>query len=158
MNLSDIFGEMPHRPDNPDFWRLSSIILRLDGLIDSQPDEDAKEEAYEGNLARWIDHQDALVYMAFQRAARAANAPTVADVRKQMGTITRMMALYAEAFQVGAEFVSGRDTDRSLDDLRETGLRLLLTHYEQHVQQAHEKGEKPLTVAEFSETEFGGQP
>lgn len=154
MNIEDIFGSMPHRPDHPDFWRLSGIILRLDSLVsnDVAPTEDDKEEAYEGNVARWIDSYDALIYMAFQRSCRAANAATISDVQKQMGTITRMMTLYTEGFQVGAEFVTERTASKELDDLDETGLRLLLSNYELHVKKAHEDGAEPLPVAEFANT------
>lgn len=149
MNLQDFFGHNPHRPDHPDFWRLSGIVLRLDSLVSEAPDEDAKDRAWGENLARWIDSDDALYYMAFQRSARALEADTMDKVRENMGTLTRMMVLYSEGFQIGAEFVIERMASKELSELNEDQLRLLLSNYERHVRKAHEEGAEPLTVADY---------
>lgn len=154
MDLNDFFGPSPGnlRPNHPDFWRLSSIVLKYDGRMDEARTQEEKEAVWTNNVQRWVD-EDSLNYMAMQRAMRALGVQTQGELRQHADTIIRMNVLYQEAFQFGAEFATEphvKGTD--IDELSETGLRLLLSAYQQHVLKAHEAGEKPLTVAEFYKT------
>lgn len=152
MNISDIFGNFRHRPNHPHFWRLSNIILKLDGRMDAAATDDQKDAVWTDNLTTYVDEPSAN-YMAFQRASRMFGVVTVADVRKHADDILRPMVAWLEGFQVGAEFAThSLEDSNSLRDLDETGLRLLLGHYEKHVMKSLDDSVTPMSVAEFYET------
>lgn len=105
MGINDIFegGEFPLRPDHPDFWRLSEIILQMDGAMGAATTDDERDDAW----ARFIDEKifgKALYYMAFQRAARSLGITTVGEAQENVAMLTRMTVLYSEAFAVGVAF------------------------------------------------------
>lgn len=80
MDLNDIFGDMPNRPDHPDMWKLSQILLAQDADIVPGGDQDANEEAYAQRiLAAGIDGK-VLAYMATQRAYRMVGVATNTDL------------------------------------------------------------------------------
>src|SRR4051812_38164089 len=77
----------PDRPQHPDFWRLSEIILELDGKF--------SEEGME-NFDDFVNGEvdlDSIMYMAMQRALRLRG--------RNLGSIS---AIYVEAFLVGRRF------------------------------------------------------
>lgn len=150
MNISDVFGNFPQRPDHKDFWRLSSIILKLDGRMKEATTEDEKQAVWDDNVDRWVD-SDSLNYMAMQRAMRPLGITTAGDLQKNAELVILMNVLYQEGFQIGAEFATDREFDNEIDQLDETGLRLLLSAYERHVKESHERGEEPLDVKSFYE-------
>lgn len=103
MDLNNVFGGFDQRPESPDFWRLSEIILRLDGMIAEAKDEDERNRLYNENVERWVDG-DSLFYLALQRGMRALGITKVGEVRQNAPLLTRMAILYAEGFQVGTEY------------------------------------------------------
>lgn len=77
----------PGRPTHPDFWKLSEIILQMDGKFA----EDAPTD-FEEFIDKEID-PTSIIYMAIQRADRLQG--------RNVGSIA---ALYMEAFIVGRRF------------------------------------------------------
>lgn len=84
----------PKRPDTPDFWRISEILLQHDG------------QATEGGLTLndiihdTVDHPT-LSYVALQRAGlliRATGLPDTAEMR------TALASSWLDAFLAGAQF------------------------------------------------------
>ena len=49
-NLDNPFNRPPNAPDGPDFWKLSSVVLKSDGRIEAA-EEDEIPAVYEGILA-----------------------------------------------------------------------------------------------------------
>lgn len=148
MNIDDILGNFPQRPDHQHFWRLSNIILKLDDRMDSAITKDEKDAVWTDNVGRWVD-ESSVTYMAVQRAYRVAGANSPAAIRANFTEIAKTSVSWLEGFQVGAEFASRSLEGATLDSLDETGLRVLLTRYERHVMESHENGTEPLSVAKF---------
>lgn len=94
---------MPARPDHPDFWKLSDIILQMDGALAEAPTQEAKDVVWEAFFKDVIDTKS-LNYLGFQRAIRAIGVTTVAGVQEHMNEIIKMTVLYTEAFLVGTRF------------------------------------------------------
>lgn len=155
MNVNDIFGNMPARPNHPDFWRLSSIVLKYDTRIQAAPDDDSKEAVWRDNVVRWVD-ENSLVYMASQRAMRALGLETRGDIANNLDLMIRCSTLYQEAFQFGAEFATEHEFgDRDIDSLDDIELRLLLSSYERHVKDYVSQGKEPLGVSAWYESWHG---
>lgn len=92
--MTSPFGDLPGRPDGPDFWALSDLMLQLDAW--AREDGRSLTEIV-GDL---VDLRS-LHYIAEQRIMRGVNAfrlrPT--DNERRL-----MAALYLEAFVMGARF------------------------------------------------------
>lgn len=91
---------MPERPDTPDFWVLSDIILKFDGDTSEggKSFDEVIAEVYPGlNLV-----DDTVAYMAMQRAFRALGVRTVQDVRQRVNEVALLSALWMEGFTVAA--------------------------------------------------------
>lgn len=58
--------QFPDRPDHPDFWRLSDVVLQQDGALQEAVDKDAE---YDRIIAEHVD-LDSVMYLAQQRAQR----------------------------------------------------------------------------------------
>lgn len=100
MDINEFFGPNRNRPTHPDFWRLSETILSYDGAIDEAVD---KDKFWEDAVDAVID-RNSVMYMAFQRAARACQAETVGDIVQNIEFITKATVLYIEGFLMGVEF------------------------------------------------------
>jgi len=100
MDINDFFGPNANRPNHPDFWKLSETILKYDADIDIAID---KDKYWEDAVDAAVDRQS-VMYMAFQRAARACQAHTVQDVAIALPFITKAIVLYIEGFLMGVEF------------------------------------------------------
>lgn len=148
MDINDFFGKNQHRPEHPDFWRLSSIALKYDGRMQAATTRAQQDATWEDNVARWVD-SDSLNYLAMQRSMRVLGMETVGDIRKNADALVRCTVLYMEGFQFGAEFATEPVKGEALDDLDETGLRILLSAYEIHAREKAQAGEEPLSVVEF---------
>lgn len=61
--------DFPYRPDHPDFWTLSSVVIDFDARMDAVTGA-AKHAVYEAVVAEHIDGAS-LTYMAVQRARKA---------------------------------------------------------------------------------------
>lgn len=85
--MEDGIPNHPGRPDHPDFWKLSEIILEMDGKFSEGEGED-----FEAFIREQID-VDSVTYMALQRA-----------LRLQGRGLDSIAAIYLEAFIVGRTF------------------------------------------------------
>jgi hypothetical protein len=91
------------RPDHPDFWRMSEIILQLDGrLEDAKTDEDRERIFLE--VVREHCDVDSLMYMGVQRAMRVIKAQTGLDVIEHFETMGWLVTVYVESFIAGMEY------------------------------------------------------
>jgi hypothetical protein len=99
MDLRDVFGNF-ERPEHPDFWLLSSVLLRLDGAME------AGDTTFEEVTSRAINI-DAALYVAIERVARACDLIGLPVNEKTLPIINGMVALYMEALIVGRESKEG---------------------------------------------------
>lgn len=88
----------PDRPQHPDFWHLSEIVLEMDGKFQEEGDKTDIEEY----VAEEID-LDSLMYMGLQRALRIQGMET---------GMHAMATLYIEAFLVGRRYERRYGDDR----------------------------------------------
>lgn len=106
MDLNDIFGQMPARPDHPDFWKLSEIVLRMDGQM-QEADEAAKERLFHEEVTAHID-EDSLGYMAIQRAFRVLGITTAGEARARTDELTPQIQMFIDAFLMGCNFKAAK--------------------------------------------------
>lgn len=88
-SLNDLFGEFPGRPNVPEFWQLSEIILRMDGISEG----DNSEEAFNKLLAEVIP-AEVLSYMSAQRALHATMRTGIEPIH--------FAAMWLDGFMAGA--------------------------------------------------------
>ena len=62
--MDEVFGYRPDRPDHPDFWRLTAVVMGLDIAVE------AGEDVNHTRLGKAVDLAS-VRYMARQRAMRA---------------------------------------------------------------------------------------
>lgn len=96
----------PVRPDTPDFWHLSAIILDLDGAMDDAVTDDDRQRVWDDAVKAGGIDPNALSYMGMQRAFRVLGVRTQRDLRNQavQRQVLAMTTLYMEAFLVGVRF------------------------------------------------------
>lgn len=90
----------PGQPEHPDFWRLSSEVLRLDG------------EAQEGKSIEQIAEDmgidiESLGYMATQRALRLGSMLGL-DPRKDQRVVSMLGGMWLDGFAIGINFERGK--------------------------------------------------
>lgn len=108
MDLRDIFGDNAGRPDHPDFWKLSDVLLKMDsGLDPANPNEEEKEAQFHARLAEIGVEVDSLVYTATQRAMRALGVTTQMEFMAHVGEIARLTSIWLDAFAAGVFFERG---------------------------------------------------
>jgi hypothetical protein len=98
--MSEMFGHNAMRPDHPDFWRLSEILLGLDAGMEEATSKDAY---WEKSVEIHVD-RPSMVYMAMQRALRALNVRSKADLATVQQQVATLATMWCEGFIVGAEF------------------------------------------------------
>lgn len=103
MDINQFFGENPARPDHPDFWRLSDIILMLDGRMDEAQSDQEKGRVYTEAVADVAD-MDSITYMGMQRAFHALGIHTKADLLARQSEVAILTTIWMEGFQVGVRF------------------------------------------------------
>lgn len=102
MDLRDIFGEGANRPSHPDFWKLSEVMLKLDsGLDPSNPDEEAKEAAFQARMKEIGVDVDVLVYVATQRAMRVLGVKDQMDFAIKSSQIAMLTSIWLDSFAAG---------------------------------------------------------
>lgn len=87
--------EFPDRPDHPDFWRLSQVVIDHDKRADDNPNPETITEVLAEN---GIDFAS-LMYMARQRALRVTGRRDNATP-----TETMLIVLYLDAFLTGVGY------------------------------------------------------
>lgn len=103
MDVNDVYGRMPHRPDTADFWRLSEVVNEADIRMDEAVGLPAKQEVFEQVLGGMVDRQS-VSYIALQRAMRALGVVTSEDLAANMEQVNRLTALFIDGFMVGHNF------------------------------------------------------
>ena len=109
--MDDIFGPQPERPDTPDFWRLSEIILELKAeMQETAGDQEAQSRAWRARYEA-IGDFDSIAYAAKQAAYQVHGIVTGADFIEMMAdpqrseSFVRAMQTYFDGFIMGAEFM-----------------------------------------------------
>lgn len=100
--------DYPHRPDHPDFWRLSELVLQMDGRAIEDPARAQKM------VADIIDPHT-LAYMATQRAMLLLGVQTQQQAAPRRTEIMRLASVYYESFILGARYqarYNKKDADR----------------------------------------------
>lgn len=88
------------RPDHPDFWKLTEIVVQFDR--DTKNDH----EEYERILASAVDPKT-LAYVATQRAMRVVGVTgvtTLSQITRQRTDIERLASVYVEGFLLGYRY------------------------------------------------------
>ena len=105
MNIEDILGKFEGRPNHPDFWTLSQLVLGMDASAKDGP-IDVREMIEE------VVDFDSISYMANGRAALSVNL--VRDISRSTGVSPAKLfeniipSLYVDAFILGARFAEER--------------------------------------------------
>ena len=107
-DLNDVFERPEGAPDTPDFWKLSSLILKNDGAIEAAEDMDEIQEVYNRILAESGITHDTLHYVADQRALRMLGIKTEQEVAEKARLIGALAAMFVDGFILGGAF---RDAD-----------------------------------------------
>lgn len=101
--MDEVFGHMGARPDTAEFWRLSEMILQLDGRMDAARTTDEKDRVFEETVGAHVGMQE-LSYMALQRAIRYLGISTKTELVAHMAEAMKLTAFYMDAFTAGAEW------------------------------------------------------
>jgi hypothetical protein len=80
----------PNRPEHPDFWLLSQVLIDNDAVADSG-------ESFEDIMARYID-VESVAYAVNQRALRAVGPMATNAVRAKYG------AVWLDGFLAGVRY------------------------------------------------------
>lgn len=97
--MDDVFGARSARPNHPDFWRLSEIMLKNDGRMEAASDAD-KEPVWQTTVSQFVDI-NSLSYLAVNRAIKAAGP-------KRLELIPVLSALFLDGFIAGCEFTKAK--------------------------------------------------
>lgn len=98
--MDEVFGRRKHRPDHPDFWRLSEIVLGMDAGFDEPASEEDKERMWAERVDA-VGDRASILYMATQRVMRVLGPPrTETHARHQAAYV----AMWVDAFVAGATF------------------------------------------------------
>lgn len=102
MDINDIMGGGFDRPDHPDFWKLSQVVLKLDsGLDPTNPDEEEKDRQFKARLAEIGVDEKTLSYIATQRSFRALGIKSKADLLANFDKVALLAAIWIDAFAAG---------------------------------------------------------
>lgn len=93
----------PKRPNHDDFWRMSDVILQLDGRMEEAKNDQDRERIFMEVVAEHCD-SDSLFYMASQRAFRVLGADTAAKVAANLEALAMLTTVYCESFIAGMEY------------------------------------------------------
>lgn len=100
--MSEFFGYMPNRPDHPDLWLLSNVVLKLDSGIDTEHNtEEQNEAAWEARIAEVGIDKQSLIYVANQRALRALAVENRVDLLAKFPQVALLTSVWIEAFSAG---------------------------------------------------------
>jgi len=110
MDLSHFFGATPARPDVPDFWTLSEIILSMDAPMQEAKTPEATQAAWDKAMANAAIDSEALGYMAIQRAMRMTGVTTRGELVAKQDIVMMLASMYLEAVLVGIAFEKRRQS------------------------------------------------
>lgn len=104
MSADDTIPGPKSRPNDPNFWKLSSILLQLDGRIQEAADEAEKNAAWDEAVESAGIAPDTLAYVSMQRAFRLVGAYDAESILRQNDTITKLTVAYMEGFIIGSKY------------------------------------------------------
>jgi hypothetical protein len=89
-------GAPPNRPDHPDYWRISEIVLALDALVEAGTTVDAAAAVLQAGYQNAAD-LGSVTYTAIQRARHlgGGRGPVL---------LQALAAMWLEGFTVGMAF------------------------------------------------------
>jgi hypothetical protein len=99
-----LFGANELRPNHPDFWRLSEIILKYDGRVQDAVRQGEKGEDVVSACIEEVVDGESLAYMALQRAFRIMGVSTTEDVQTNAAALSMLATMYTEAFVMGSAY------------------------------------------------------
>ncbi len=99
--MDEVFGVNPKRPDHPDLWRISEVLLHNDGAIEAVPEIDREERTrvFRSIVDPVVDLESA-TFMAEQRILRTFGA----DVLTSASLRNNLVGLQLDAFVTGAMY------------------------------------------------------
>lgn len=107
--MNDLFAGPPNRPDNPDFWRLSSIILKLKADAETYKDDMVAWEKAWRSVYEAVGDFDAIAYCAVQAGMQVNDIATPqqfsAALRDPSAAFVKCVQTFFDGFIMGAEFV-----------------------------------------------------
>lgn len=103
MDISDVLGYGPARPQHLDLDRLSSVLLGLDGATESRRTQSGADQV-PFELSKHIDPQCA-TYAAVQRAMRLCSVQTREDALAQWSQIAALAAVWLDGLMTGMRFI-----------------------------------------------------
>lgn len=136
--MEDVFGSNPRRPEHPDFWRLSEVMLGMDAGFDETADEPTKARLFEKRFEGVVDRAS-VVYIAEQRVLRVAGRPRNPSQVVQQALLA---GLWVDAFLAGVKF-AGAEKQR---------LQELVTRWEAASEEcAARAGDEPASTSEVED-------
>jgi hypothetical protein len=97
------FDGQAARPDHPDFWKFSQIVLDLDAAMAERSPSEGVDDVIARKAAE-VGDSYSLVYMAIQRAMRIHGVATLGDLVKHQEAVMHTSLAYMEGIVVGARF------------------------------------------------------
>ena len=94
---------LPQRPDHPDFWKLSNLILKYDGRMQEGEPGKTIEQLFEESISEIVD-LDSVSYMAFQRALRVVGIENPIQLIQSKELLVAIAAAWLEGFVIGNGF------------------------------------------------------
>lgn len=106
MDLNDVFGVMPNRPDHPDMWKLSEILLGMDAGMEPSVPAEEKEALWQKRVTEVGINPEVVSYAATQRAFGSAGVRTRNDLLDPAKAIQvmRLASAWLDGFIAGARF------------------------------------------------------
>lgn len=106
MDINDVFGDNTNRPTTQDFWRMSSIVLALDGSMEEAHNDTDRQAVWDKALTEAGVDSPSLAYVGMQRAFRVMRITKPLDLLSstRRNQVLMLITLYMEAFIVGARY------------------------------------------------------
>lgn len=96
----DSFEHFPGRPDHPDFWKLSDVLLRNDGRVSED------NGGFTATVTEHID-SDVLAYVSVQRALIQCHHQQMPPTPQ---TVAVLAAMWVDGFIMGCGYTKGGES------------------------------------------------
>lgn len=108
MDIDDIMKGPEQRPsDDPNFWRLSSIVLQMDARMRDALNDDERNAVWLDVLKDVGIAIDTISYMALQRAMRVIGVTDRESLARNSDLVSQIAAAWCDAFVAGANYERG---------------------------------------------------